>query len=52
MDPSWVTTVAMAKTMMANTYPHLLTVKGRPKIPDPMTVLMMVVTVSRKSNYE
>ena len=51
MEPSWVTTVAKAKTSMAKMYPHLLTVKGSPRIPEPMTVLMMVVTVSRKSEY-
>lgn len=41
--------VAATKTIDANTHPHLLTVKGSPRMPDPMTVLMMVVTVSRKS---
>jgi hypothetical protein len=51
MEPSWVTAVAKAKTMIAKTYPHLLTVKGRANIPDPMTVLMMVVTVSKKSVF-
>ena len=41
--------VAATKMMDAKSHPHLLTVKGSPRIPDPITVLMMVVTVSRKS---
>lgn len=51
IEPSWVTAVAKAKTIIAKMYPHLLTVNGRPNMPDPMTVLMMVVTLSKKSAF-
>lgn len=40
----------MAKTIRANTYPSLLTVNGRDKIPAPITVFITVVTVSKKSS--
>jgi hypothetical protein len=48
-DPNWVTIPATTKTIDANTHPILLTVKGMARMPDPMTVLMMVVTVRPKS---
>jgi hypothetical protein len=48
-DPNWVIAVANINKIIANTYPHLLTTYGSPKIPDPITVLIIVVTVSRKS---
>jgi len=48
-EPNWVMAVANKNTRIAKTYPHLLTTYGRPSIPDPITVFIIVVTVSKKS---
>jgi hypothetical protein len=48
-EPNWVRAAAARKTPVPKTQPNLLTVKGMERMPDPITVLMMVVMVSAKS---
>ena len=43
---------ANINTMITNTKPHLLTAKGSPNIADPITVLMIIITVSIKPSLK
>ena len=49
-DPNWVNTAAPTKINEANIHPILATVKGIERMPEPITVLMMVVTVRHRSD--
>ena len=50
-DPYWQTTPARRKIMVPKTYPILAMVKGMARMPDPITVLTMVITVRKKSTF-
>jgi len=51
IEPNWAKDAAPRKIIVAKTHPILLTVKGIERIPEPITVLMMVVIVRPRSAY-
>ena len=50
IEPNCVRAAATKKTIVPKIQPILLTVNGMDRMPDPITVLMMVVIVSAKSD--
>lgn len=48
----WMMIITNIKTIRLNTYPKRLTVRGRDRIPAPITVFIIVVTLSKKSEHK